>query len=161
MFLNRVQKIWDARVYVVKTAAWFFDDLAFASNSNCTNFELQEFFHFPKNVHLKALLYIFFSSITLYILFQIRSRRQNKMIEGGYHGLEGGFEARRRGKRGKGRFWVLNAWNFHSAPPILTLPLATFPTASTAASRRTVGQSNQECKETSWIKFVSHVGNLN
>ena len=31
------------------------------------------------------------------------------MIEGGYHGLEGGFEARRRGKRGKGRFWVLNA----------------------------------------------------
>ena len=76
------------------------------------------------------------SSITLYILFQIRSRRQKEMIEGGYHGLEGGFEARIRGKRGKGRFWVLNAWNFHSAPPILTLPLATFPTASTAASRR-------------------------
>ena len=50
-----------------------------------------------------------FSNITLYILFQIRSRRQKKMIEGGYHGLEGGFEARRRGKRGKGRFWVLNA----------------------------------------------------
>ena len=40
-------------------------------------------------------------SITLYILFQIRSRRQKKMIEGGYHGLEGGFEARRRGEKGK------------------------------------------------------------
>ena len=63
----------------------------------------------------------------IYILFQIRSRRHEEMIEGGYHGFEGGFE--RGGEAEEGRFWVLNAWNFHSAPPILTLPLATFTTA--------------------------------
>ena len=101
-----------------------------------------------------------FSSITLYILFQIRSRRQKEMIEGGYHGLEGGFEARRRGKRGKGRFWVLNAWNFHSAPPILTLPLATFPTASTTASRRHARGARCClyccCLEVSSLNFVLH-----
>ena len=40
--------------------ARFFDVFAFAllSDSSCSNFELHEFFHFPKNVHLKALLYI-------------------------------------------------------------------------------------------------------
>ena len=39
----------------------FFDVLAFAllTNSSCTNFEQHEFFHSPKNVHLKALLYTF------------------------------------------------------------------------------------------------------
>jgi hypothetical protein len=43
--------------------ARFFDVLAFAFliKSNCTNFELQKFFHSPKTVHLnlKALLYSF------------------------------------------------------------------------------------------------------
>ena len=41
-------------------AAQFSDHLAFTllSNKSCTNFELHEFFLSPKNVHLKALLYL-------------------------------------------------------------------------------------------------------
>ena len=41
----------------------FFDDLTFAllSNSSCPNFKLHEFFHSPKNVHLKALLFTNFT----------------------------------------------------------------------------------------------------
>ena len=41
-------------------AARFSDHLAFTllSNKSCTNFELHEFFLSPKNVHLKALLYL-------------------------------------------------------------------------------------------------------
>ena len=43
-------------------AARFSDHLAFTllSNKSCTNFELHEFFLSPKNVHLKALLYLFY-----------------------------------------------------------------------------------------------------
>ena len=43
-------------------AARFSDHLAFTllSNKSCTNFELHEFFLSPKNVHLKALLYLVF-----------------------------------------------------------------------------------------------------
>ena len=40
---------------------YFFDHLAFTllSNKSCTNFELHKFFLSQKNVHLKALLYVF------------------------------------------------------------------------------------------------------
>ena len=58
-FLIGSNKIWDEQIYVVKTlSCTFFDDIAFAllSNSSCMNFELHNFFHSPKNVHLKALL---------------------------------------------------------------------------------------------------------
>ena len=61
LFWIGFKNIWAEWIYVVKPwAARFFDDLAFAllSNSSFTNFELHKYFHSPKNVHLKALLYV-------------------------------------------------------------------------------------------------------
>ena len=61
-FLIGSKTIWDTRIYVVKTlkAAPFYDNFALTLliNFSCMNFELHGFFLVPKNVHLKALLYL-------------------------------------------------------------------------------------------------------
>ena len=58
-FLIVSYKDWDKRIYAVKSLSYMFIDtfaVTLLSNSSCTNFEVHEFFHSPKNVHLKALL---------------------------------------------------------------------------------------------------------
>ena len=54
------KKIWDELIYEVKTLSstvFWSSCLHPIKFKSCTNFELHEFFLFPKNVHLKALLY--------------------------------------------------------------------------------------------------------
>ena len=58
IFLNRFQK--DLRcTNSCRENLKLHSYLMFLPLSYCTNFELQEFFHSPKNVHLKGLLYMY------------------------------------------------------------------------------------------------------
>ena len=66
-FWIRSKKIWDERIYEVKTLSstvfWSSCLHPIISNKSCTNFELHDFFLSPKNVHLKALLYNVYCSV--------------------------------------------------------------------------------------------------